>query len=131
MISLEQLRDFRITYFKLITKKKKKVVKSKAVRKKIYKKKIYMLKMVISGKQAKKYKVKAVDIGLPYAGKKIKKKTKFRIMRLYAKKIKKVKGRKEKRKKTMLGDTGANALGALAGTAHSLSFLTSFPIEES
>lgn len=90
------------TYFKLITKKKKKVVKSKAVRKKIYKKKIYMLKMVISGKQAKKYKVKAVDIGLPYAGKKIKKKTKFRIMRLYAKKIKKVKGRKGKRKKPLI-----------------------------
>ena len=79
------------TYFKVATKSKK-FIKSKALKKKIFKGKVYMLNMVISGTQMKKLK----NVGIASVGK-VKAKTKFKMMKLLGKKVKKAKGRKAKK----------------------------------
>ena len=79
------------TYFK-VARKSKKFIRSKKLRKKIFKGKVYMLKMVISGMQMKKLN----NVGIASVGK-VKAKTKFKMMRLLGKKVKKAKARKAKK----------------------------------
>ena len=81
------------TYFKMVTKGRKVVKAKKSIKKKIFKGKVYMLNMVISGKQ-----MKGLNAGISSVGK-VKKKTKFRMMKFAVKKAKKVKKKRGKKAK--------------------------------
>ena len=88
------------TYFKVATKSKK-FIRSKKLRKKIFKGKVYMLNMVISGTQMKKLK----NVGIASVGK-VKAKTRFKMMKLFGKKVKKARGRKAKKAFSLLKKGG-------------------------
>ena len=69
------------TFLKVLTKSKKKVADRKLLRK-IANGKIFGIKFTVSGKLAKKFSVKAVRIGLPFQGKKLKNRAKVYIKTL-------------------------------------------------